>query len=124
MGRIFTLRFFSILLVSILLTGCYSSRVSTNKTPNGQKVEKSFATGFFYGLATPGANFYADRCEHGVARVETKISFLNMVASNVSFGLYTPMHVEAYCAEPSSAQASIAPTDSIGTQTVKSTLTE
>ena len=88
-----------------MLVGCYSTRVSTPKKPNGKKIEKRFATGFLYGLATPGANFYAERCEYGAARVKSKYSFLNMVASNLTFGLYTPMHVEVWCAEQAGKDA-------------------
>ena len=94
-------------IAGLLLSGCYSTRVSTPKEPNGQKIEKDFATGFLYGLATPGARFYAERCTHGVARLESKYSFLNMVASNLTFGLYTPMSVEVWCAQESPQQASV-----------------
>jgi hypothetical protein len=86
-----------------LLTSCYSTRVSTPKEPNGKKIEKKFATGFLFGLATPGANIHAERCDFGAARVQSKYSFLNMVASNLTFGLYTPMSVEVWCAEQASA---------------------
>ena len=100
-----------------MLAGCYSTRVSTPKEPNGKKIEKKFATGFLYGLATPGANIYAERCQYGAARVESKYSFLNMVASNLTFGLYTPMNVQVWCAEKgseiSSAQLFRPPSDSL-----------
>ena len=92
----------AVVLVATALAGCYSTRVSTPLEPNGKKIEKSFATGFLYGLATPGANIYAERCQYGMARMESKYSFLNMVASNLTLGLYTPMHVEVYCAESES----------------------
>lgn len=106
------LLFLTFLLIGGLLSGCYSTRVSTPREPNGQKIEKPFATGFLYGLATPGAHFYAERCKHGMARMETKYSFLNMLASNLTFGLYTPMHVEVYCAEsPAESSAWRTPSD-------------
>jgi hypothetical protein len=73
--------------------------------PNGKVVEKSFATGFLNGLAMPGAQFYAERCEHGLAKMETKLTIPNMLASGITFGLYTPMSVKAYCAEGDNASA-------------------
>ena len=90
-------------LSTFLLSGCYGSRVTTEAEPSNKKIEKKWATGFIYGLATPGANFSAaDRCNNGVAIVETKVSFLNLLASNITFGLYTPMTVEVTCAAGSS----------------------
>jgi len=110
------LSFLAVVLVATALAGCYSTRVSTPLEPNGNKIEKNFATGFLFGLATPGANIYAERCQHGMARMESKYSFLNMVASNLTLGLYTPMHVEVFCAEPGSETSAMpVPNDSTST---------
>jgi hypothetical protein len=83
---------------AFLLTGCYSASVTTQQAASQKVVEKRFATGLINGLATPGAHFSVEQCQYGVAQVESKISFLNMVASGITFGLYTPMHVRAVCA--------------------------
>lgn len=100
---------FSVLCIATLLfSGCYSSQVTTNRQPTQRTIEEPFASGFFYGLITPGAKFYAGKCNHGVAQVNTKVSFLNLVASNLTFGLYTPMHVTVRCAEdPNEQSASV-----------------
>jgi dihydroorotase-like cyclic amidohydrolase len=43
----------------------------------------------------------AKECEAGVAIVETRLSFLNMLVAQLTGGLYTPMHIKVTCAEPS-----------------------
>jgi hypothetical protein len=40
----------------------------------------------------------AARCPDGVARVETQLSFLNMLANVVTFGIYSPMTITVQCA--------------------------
>jgi hypothetical protein len=35
----------------------------------------------------------------GVAKVETRISFLNAVASGITFSIYTPMQIDVTCAQ-------------------------
>lgn len=83
-----------------VLSGCYSTRVTTDAEPSAKKIEKAWATGFLFGLATPGATVdAADRCQNGVAVVESQLSFLNMLAAGITFSLYTPMSVTVTCAE-------------------------
>ncbi|NBW93511.1 MAG: hypothetical protein EBR20_03940, partial [Bacteroidetes bacterium] len=48
----------------------------------------------------------ASECQTGVAVVETRLSFINQVASMVTFGLYTPMHIKVTCAASSMSSAS------------------
>jgi hypothetical protein len=50
----------------------------------------------------------ASRCPNGVARVTTQLSFLNMLANVVTFGIYSPMTITVQCAaarDGNSAQA-------------------
>ena len=95
-------RIASVLVVPILalaLSGCYSAQVATDKQPSGQVIEKPWATGFVAGLATPGAQIdAAQQCSNGVAMVETQVSFLNQLATFVTFNLYSPMSVTVTCA--------------------------
>ncbi|MEF8817484.1 MAG: hypothetical protein V5A58_11885 [Salinibacter sp.] len=95
-------RIASLLVIPILafaLSGCYSAQVTTDKQPSGQVIEKPWATGFVAGLATPGAQIdAAQQCSNGVAMVETQVSFLNQLATFVTFNLYSPMSVTVTCA--------------------------
>jgi hypothetical protein len=91
--------FLIIPIVAFAMSGCYSAQVTTDKQPSGQVIEKPWATGFVAGLATPGAQIdAAQQCPNGVAMVETQVSFLNQLATFVTFNLYSPMSVTVTCA--------------------------
>ena len=104
---------FSLLLIPIVglaLSGCYSSQVTTDKQPSGEVIEKKWATGFVAGLATPGAKIdAAQQCSNGVAVVETEVSFLNQLATFVTFNLYSPMSVTVTCASGGSMSTLMPP---------------
>ena len=108
-------RLFSLLLVPIVafaLSGCYSVQVTTDKQPTGEVIEKKWATGFVAGLATPGAKIdAAQQCSNGVAMVETEVSFLNQLATFVTFNLYSPMSVTVTCASGGSMSTLMPPPD-------------
>jgi hypothetical protein len=38
------------------------------------------------------------QCPNGVAQVETEHSFLNLLATIVTFDIYTPIHAKVTCA--------------------------
>jgi len=108
-------RLFSLLLlpiVALALSGCYSAQVTTDKQPSGEVIEKKWATGFVAGLATPGAKIdAAQQCSNGVAMVETEVSFLNQLATFVTFNLYSPMSVTVTCASGGSMSTLMPPLD-------------
>jgi len=56
-------------------------------------------------LVPPSTVDTADQCENGVAMVETKLSFLNMLASAITLNLYSPMTIRVECAAAGSAAA-------------------
>lgn len=97
--------------------GCYHATVDTGATPSAQSIEMPWAHGFVYGLVPPSTVDAASECSNGVARVETKLSFLNMLASQLTFGLYAPMTIEVTCAasrttdQDDGAQAMTVPED-------------
>jgi len=78
--------------------GCYHATVDTGLVPSGQVVERRWAHGFIVGLVSPSVVETASRCPHGVAKVETKLSFLNQVVSFITYGIYTPMSIRVECA--------------------------
>ncbi len=87
--------------VGILLSGCYHAQITTGKTASTTTVERPWAHGFLFGLVPPSVTNVAAECTNGVARVETKLSFVNMLASMITFSLYTPMSVSVTCAASS-----------------------
>jgi hypothetical protein len=88
-----------ILLVSaFLVSGCYNAKVTTGAQPSAQTVENKWAHSFINGLVPPSVVNVAQECSSGVAMVETKLSFLNMVAAAVTFSIYSPMSITVTCA--------------------------
>ncbi|MGH7127423.1 MAG: Bor/Iss family lipoprotein, partial [Planctomycetaceae bacterium] len=51
-----------------------------------------------WGLVPPETVTTAEQCPDGVARVETMHSFLNSLASALTWGIYTPITIRATCA--------------------------
>lgn len=81
-----------------LLSSCYHAKISTEKQPSNQVIDQPWAHGFVFGLVGPSEVNASETCDNGVAMVETKMSFLNQVASALTFNLYTPMHITVTCA--------------------------
>lgn len=86
------------LVSAFLVSGCYNAKVTTGAQPSAQTVENKWAHSFINGLVPPKVMNVAQECSSGVAMVETKLSFLNMVAAAVTLNIYTPMSVTVTCA--------------------------
>ena len=97
-----------------IFSGCYHAQVTTGLEPSAQVYEDTMAHGFLFGLVPPSIVNAQDECTNGVARVETKISFVNGLLSAITFNLYTPMHIKVTCA---SSSADI-PSDRSNTYTI------
>jgi hypothetical protein len=91
----------SIFLIVAVLAGwgCYHATIETDATPSSVTIEKAWASGWIYGLVPPSTISTAAKCPGGVARVETKLSFLNQLVSGLTLGIYTPMSIKVTCAE-------------------------
>lgn len=83
----------------LLLSGCFHAQVTTGATPSAQTIEKPWAMSFIYGLVPPPVTETAAQCPKGVAKVETRISFLNGVVAALTFSLVTPMEIKVTCAQ-------------------------
>jgi len=86
------------LFIALFISGCYHAQVTTGLEPSAQVYEQTFAHGWVYGLVPPSTVRAQEQCNSGVARVETRLSFVNMLVSNLTLGLYTPMHIKVTCA--------------------------
>lgn len=84
-----------------IFSGCYHAQVTTGLQPSAQVYEDTMAHGFLFGLVPPSIVRAQDECSNGVARVETRISFINGLLSAITFNLYTPMHIKVTCASSS-----------------------
>jgi len=79
-------------------TGCYHATVETGLTPSAEVIEESFASGWIYGLVPPSTVATQAKCKHGVAKVETQLSFVNQLVSIITLYIYTPMNIKVTCA--------------------------
>ncbi len=84
----------------VALSGCYHATIETGLPPGNQTLEKAWASSWVLGLVPPSTVETASRCPNGVARVETKLSFLNMLVSAITLSIYTPMAIRVTCAGP------------------------
>ncbi len=91
-------RLSALLAVALLGTGCYHATITTGKPMGSETIEVPWAHGFVAGLVPPATVETASRCPNGVAQVETVHSFLNMLATFITFNLYTPMSIKVTCA--------------------------
>lgn len=87
-----------VFIVFFIFTGCYHAQVTTGLEPSAQVYEQTFASAWIFGLVPPNVVRSQDECSNGVARVETRLSFVNMLVGNLTFGIYTPMHIKVTCA--------------------------
>jgi hypothetical protein len=83
---------------ALLASGCYHAQVTTGATAGPTVIDTPWAMGFVYGLVPPAAIDAAAACPNGVARVETRLSFLNQLVGALSAGIITPMHITITCA--------------------------
>lgn len=96
-------RFAFLLVLPLFMTGCYNAQITTGLSPSPEVIEVKWAHSFINGLVPPKVVNAEDQCSNGVARVETKLSFLNMLAQLVTFSLYSPMSITVTCATGSMA---------------------
>lgn len=101
------------LLALMLTAGCYHATIETGATPSTQVINKSFASGWIYGLVPPSTVSTAAQCPGGVARVETQLSFVNQLVSFLTLGIYTPMRITVTCAAGAAAAAAAQAPDSV-----------
>ena len=84
--------------VCLASLGCYHAVVETGAPPSAETINKSFASGWIYGLVPPSTVSTASKCPNGPAKVETQLSFVNQVVRVLTLGIYTPMQVTVTCA--------------------------
>lgn len=92
------LRTLSLAVVAISLSACYKVTVQTGLAPNGQTITKPWAHAFVGGLIPPATVETAQKCPTGVAKVESRLSFLNMLVGALTYSIYTPMEITVSCA--------------------------
>jgi hypothetical protein len=87
-----------VLALVALLPACFHATVATGLRPGTVKIENKWAGSWIGGLVPPDAVETMRECPAGVARVETRVSFLNQVVWFFTLGIYSPMEIIVTCA--------------------------
>jgi len=102
-------RFAAVLVATsaIVVSGCYHAVIDTGRAPTGTPNVTPWAHAFIYGLVPPAVTETAKKCPGGVAKVETRQSFLNGLVGAITWGIYTPMTISYTCAGGSADAAGV-----------------
>ncbi len=84
---------------AVALSGCYHATIETGLAPSATVIDKPWAHGFVFGLVPPSTVETQQKCPKGVSKVETQMSFVNAVASALTWSLYTPLSIKVTCAQ-------------------------
>ncbi len=82
----------------VALPACYHATIETGLPPSPKVIDKSFASGWIYGLVPPSPVKAMSECPNGVSKVETQLSFVNQLVNFLTLGIYTPMSIKVTCA--------------------------
>lgn len=94
-----TLKSLTMLLTIFIVSGCYNAKVVTGETASSEVVQEKWAASWIGGLVPPEVVNVEKQCSNGVAIVETKHSFLNLLVGGLTVGIFTPMQITVTCAE-------------------------
>lgn len=83
---------------AILLSACFHATIQTGLAPSNQVIEKPWASGWVFGLVPPSPVETMAKCPGGVSKVETQLSFVNMLVAFLTADIYTPMSIKVTCA--------------------------
>ena len=89
------------LVLALGVSACYHATIETGLPPGPDKIEKKWAASWLSGLVPPETIETMEECPNGVARVETRQSFLNQVAAAITSGIYSPIEIIVTCAASS-----------------------
>lgn len=84
--------------LAFIMSGCYHAQVTTGLEASSEVYQEKWATGFIAGLIPPDMIDATEHCSNGVAKVETRHSFLNLVAQAITFSIFSPMEITVTCA--------------------------
>lgn len=91
-------KYLILLAFPLFLTGCYHAQITTGAQASTEVYKQEWASSFIAGLVPPNTVDVTEQCSNGVAKVETRHSFLNMLAQMITFSIYSPMEITVTCA--------------------------
>jgi hypothetical protein len=84
---------------AVALTACWHATIETGLAPSPQVIDKAWASSWIIGLVPPSTVETQAKCPNGVSKVETQLSFLNMLVAALTLDIYTPMSIKVTCAQ-------------------------
>ena len=81
-----------------LLAGCYRYTVISGAPEAAQKIELPWQKSWVFGLVPPDTIKSQQACPQGIAKFETKHSFLNGLVGTLTYNIFTPIHPTVTCA--------------------------
>ena len=84
---------------ALMLAACWHATIDTGLAPSPQVIEKPWASSWVIGLVPPSTVETQAKCPSGVSKVETQLSFLNMLVAALTLDIYTPMSIKVTCAQ-------------------------
>ena len=97
--------------LAIAVTGCFHATIETGLKSSGEVITEPFAAAWIYGLVPPSTISAQLKCTHGVAKVETQISFVNGLIGAITLQIFTPMEIKVTCAASSTSMLDTAQPD-------------
>lgn len=91
-------RWGGVVVAALLLSGCFHQVVNTGRPAGATKVDKPWTSTWIFGLVEAPPIDVRQECSGGVAIIESKFSFMNGLASMLTLGIWTPVHVTVTCA--------------------------
>jgi len=86
------------LLLSLASAACYHAVVTTGRAPGDRVIARRSASAFILGIIPPEVINAGPECPGGVATVETRHSFVNVLLGFATLGVYTPVTIVVTCA--------------------------
>jgi Bor protein len=114
MKALSTLQLGRLALCGLLLSGCYTTTLSSGKPPGPANIEydEKWHHGAVWGIAELSGPYNMEQvCPHGWSEIRTETSFANGFVQAVTYGVYSPQTVTVRCAvvAPARAMAPSAP---------------
>ncbi len=91
-------RWGGVVVAALVLSGCFHQVVNTGRPAGATKVEKPWTSTWIFGLVEAPPIDVRQQCSGGVAIIESKMTFVNGLASMLTLGIWTPLTVSVTCA--------------------------
>jgi hypothetical protein len=91
-------RYLILAAVVVATSACYRQVIQTGRTPGSTVIDKPWVPLFLWGLVAPTPIDVSTQCRTGIATVLTEMSFVNGLATALTFGIFSPRHVTVTCA--------------------------